>query len=370
MNKQNSHFIVEIGGLQTFAEFHYVVAKQLSKFTIRYQECRRIGQPMPAIVFDLTKIKSPRVDVLTAFLSVSLRLRKFIDKPIEIRIGWKPELFGFWDDIDFFKISKKLDLFEWPEGIIGGYNSGETNPYSKILFYQWVQHPGIMDKPALYDWKDNVRELLRKSISDYCKGVFVDAKGKNTVSGLRKNITLMSSELILNSLLWGGEIDGGAFCGIQRDNYNVTVCVCDTGMGFKDSINKYKYTYSDKIDFTPENDFEGLLVGSLMNQKSEAKEYGLRDVISTVVNTYGSVVRMSGGSGEITWNKQLWTGVIKEIKQLPIKRIEFDKAIKIGQEISKGAPPTQKSRSKFENFSSSLKGSRISFEIPTGKNNG
>lgn len=349
---------INIGPLQSVAQLHLYMQDSLQKFTKYYTQYKKTNSPMPIVIFDLRESKYANVSVLTAFLSISERLRMYTEEPIEIICPWMPEFFTFLDNVKFIKISNKLNLFKWPE-TFGGYdNKIVTNPNSTILYFdnKLFPSPPQTEKNKLYEWKDASREVIQYDMHDILSQIFKDTMGKNLVSHLEVPVKIILSELILNGLLWG---ESKVFAGIQRDNKKITVSICDSGHGFKSTI--LKKTLGNKINVLPKTDIESVLLGCVIN-KVDKRARGLRSVIDLVLKEVNaSKVIVSSGRSEIVWSKNIWEIATTRTANTPITRIHLDTAIR---EIKKTVQH-ENINEKFETFSEPLRGSKIIFEILT-----
>lgn len=291
-----SEFVIRTGPLSSLKSLHYHLAPQLKKL----REAYLLGQT-PDVCWDMNDVVGQRsisIAALTAFLSNAERLRDFVGKPIPIRMGWDSRVLSFLSDIDFIQLSKQLEIFVWQEEIFGGFERGVTNPNTKILYFDAMPYSQPQDIDELNILKINVKQKIASNFILRVGKVFdgLDQRLKWTVS----NTTL---ELIANSLIHGLS---SCFIGIQRTKPRITVCVCDTGIGFAKSLNKFNYLGAQ----LPLSNIQSLIVGSLIQKK----EHGLRLAISEVLNytdvlsddnNHGWVI-ISSYNSEIRWQKKNW----------------------------------------------------------------
>lgn len=295
--QQNKYFSIDVGPLRSIGSFYLHVARRLPEYNNLFREGKA-----PVVEWDLTNVSSPSINMaaLTAFISLAARLRKFTEYSHVAKINWQPKTFGFWHDISFFELVKNLDLFKWPEGMVGGYESEKTNPHSKILIYPYIQNE-IPNKNQLNlwkEWKDSTREMVKEDLLLRCNNLFAESQNIPSLpTKLKTQIAVTSSELVVNSLLHGNET---AFVGLQRTSKRISVVVSDCGRGFLSSLHENFPTLVHEKQI--KNNIESLIFGSLINKH----EFGLKQAITDVVNIENSSVSIYSCDTEIHWKKDMW----------------------------------------------------------------
>lgn len=330
--------VFKIGPLTSFASLQYHFSKNI-------RELRRIyvAGETPKVIYDLSQLEYKAISMggLTALLAISYRIRQYTERPIYLDFSWDPHVQGFLADISFFTISRRFDLFYWDERMVGGFESGTTNPNSKLLFYADVNPQSIFSsKPELDDFKRILKQKISPNFLLRCANIFSGFGDK--IVGIVSNTTL---ELIVNSLIHGESI---AFVGLQRTSKRITVAVSDYGVGFPKSLNRTFFKESpNKMSH-----MEGIVIGTLIQQKAHGLRLAISETLSCPIgeNTGKTpwVVISSYDSG-IRFEQENWSKIIENSQIL-----ENPSVLK---KLSKELPG-------FTSFSDSLIGTRIAFEIP------
>lgn len=343
---------INVGPLNGLGSFCLYTARALKEFSDLYMEGEH-----PEVEWDLRNVEPTHMSMagLTAFLSTAHRLRQFTDHAQPARVVWNPEIFAFWDDISLFRISQQYDLLKWPEGIIGGYAPGQTNPNTKLLVVPYENVPDRkVDLEYWKTWKDSVRQKFKDDLLLRCGRLFRPSRGTGEFpEGLRDNVAVACAELVVNSLLWG---QSTAFVGLQRSRTGITAAVCDSGVGFIGSIQEQSKLrglhYKDHV--------EALALGAVVNRR----EYGLRRVINTVIKNGGWVI-MSSFDAEIHWKNSLWERAKMGAGRTEDYSLDLKGLMKaIGSPV-RGKPTLDDRENGYGRvWDYGLRGTRITFEIP------
>lgn len=339
--------IINVGSLSSLSNLNYHLTKELK--ILRESYLNGNGN-IP--VWDLTNLTPKKVSfaALTTFLSISKIIRDFIGKPIELKVQWHPDFQGFLSDIDFIKISTEFDLYDW-KGMLGGYNNHKTSPNTRIFYYSDIPSFSYTDKDKIIDWKDRKREELKRSISFRLKPIFDNNYFINEWNKeLEAIFTTTISELVVNSLIHGRSI---AFVGVQRTKKGITTCICDSGIGFLNSLKKYK---PELIEFLDNSNLKSILYSSFHSKN----KIGLYRAISDVLKSEGSI-NISSFDSEILWKPKIWRYVdnhqsLEDILNLDIRKTEFY--------INGFVDIETLNNGYFKKYDHFLMGSRITFEIP------
>lgn len=339
--------IINTGSLSSLSNLNYHLTKELKILRESY-----LNGNGNVPVWDLTDITPKKVSfsALTAFLAISKTIRDFIGKPIEIRVIWHPEFQGFLSDIDFLKIAQEFDLYDW-KGMLGGFINKKTSPNTRIFYYSDIPTFNYTDLENIVNWKDIKREELKRSISFRLKPLFdnnyfIDQWNKE----LEAIFTTTISELVVNSLIHGRST---AFVGVQRTRKGITTCVCDSGIGFLNSLKKYK---PELIEFLDNSNLKSILYSSFHSKN----KIGLYRAISDVLKSNG-YINISSFDSEILWKPEIWTFIdkyqtLEEILKLDILKSDF---------FTDGYSDMDKlNKGYFKKYDHFLMGSRITFEIP------
>lgn len=339
--------IINVGSLSSITNLNYHLTKELK--TLRESYLTGNGN-IP--VWDLTNLIPKKVSfaALTAFLSISKTIRDFIGKPIEVKIGWHPDFQGFLSDIDFLKIANHFDLYDW-KGMLGGFNNNKTSPNTRIFYYSEIPTFDYTDKEKIIEWKDFKRQEFKRSISFRLKPIFDNNYFiENWNKELEAIFSTTISELVVNSLIHGRSI---AFVGVQRTRKGITTCICDSGIGFLNSLKRYKPNISDLLE---NSSLKAILFSSFHSKN----KIGLYRAISDVIASNGHI-NISSFDSEILWKKEIWEeiGNYDELEQ--ILNINIDKSDFF---ISSYVDSETLNRGYFRKYDHFLMGSRITFEIP------
>lgn len=339
----NVDFVLHVGGLSSVSALHKAIAEQLMEYNKRYLSGGR-----PQVRFDLTGIQAKKISMaaLTALLATMDRFREFTNSPADMDIRWNPDVFGFLDDIGFFRLGQERDLFRLDPRIIGGYSTNTTNPNTQLL-YSDFNDDWSPDQAELAMQKDAIRNQIKETLLIQCGGVFRQRRGARAITNeLRDQILVTSAELVVNAHLWG---KASAFLGLQRTSRGITVCVCDSGEGFLSSIKKKK---KRKLLSEDAGHLESLAIGCVVNDE----DFGLRRAID-MVTRFGGRVEVSSFSGEIVWKDELWNHWLKVAAS--------DAGLSFEQKFSHFRIQAESIQQGYcRDRTTPLRGSRVTFEIP------
>ncbi|MCA0447993.1 MAG: hypothetical protein LCH54_17380 [Bacteroidetes bacterium] len=338
--------IINVGPLKSFGSLTFYLGSQLDELRESYIKGERL---VP--VWDLRNISPYGVSMsaLTAFLSISKRIRDFIGQPIKVLIHWQPDFQEFLADIGFLHIANEFDLYDWQD-MLGGYNTGSTNPKTKIFFYSNLPDIDKSDIEEVILWKDTKRQEIKHSIKFRLSNLFESKYFKERWSkNLESILTITAAELVVNSLLHGNDI---AFVGVQRSRTGITTVICDSGIGFPKSM---MFNNKNAKHFKNITHFQALVLASLQSKN----KIGLYRAIDDVISTNGYVI-MSSFNTEIRWENKFWT-LAKNIENK--FNVLGDDNI-LGEPITGFVDMGRIVEGYHKIFDKSLVGSRITFEIP------
>jgi hypothetical protein len=343
---------VNVGSLTTFNNLAFNLSRQLRQIRNSYMH----GET-PTFYFDFTNIKENNIGIpaLTALLAIGKKYRDFIGYPIPVKMKWNPNVLSFLTDVEFFLLSKKFDIFEFPDEIMGGFRSNRINPDTKVLYYGDIMPANNFQKENLGTEKAKLKQKIIGNLKVRCSSILydLDAQLENTLI----NTTL---ELIVNSLMHGEDI---AFVGLQRTSKSITISVCDTGIGFKKSlIRLYGYSHFDSMSHS-----QAILIGSLVQRDL----HGLRLAISEVLdfkpfeinNTNVGWVNISSYDSEIRWQKKVWGNAIEHFEKLKLEKELPDLKAIFHNSPKEYLKPEEVEEGYYKEFDHFLIGTRIAFEI-------
>lgn len=354
----DQEFHLHAGNLGSIASLHHALAQELIKYSQIYMAGGR-----PRIKLNLTNIQPKKMSMsaMTALLATIDRLREFSGTPILVDVIWNPEIFGFWEDIGFFYIGRERDLFQWEEGIIGGYSFGNTNPNTKLLIFEmaaeWKACPAeLLPIEELAGQKDKIRNQVKEKLLLLCGGIFKPRRGAQHIQdNLRDQVAVTAAELVVNSHLWG---KSHAFVGLQRSSKGITVCVCDSGEGFQNSLQKKQ---KRKFKHTPTSHLESMAIGCIHNNE----DFGLRRAIDIVTRS-GGRVEVSSYSAEIMWQSDIWQCWLKQAIESRDHANNFHSALRNmrNQFLTVRPGGSEKQIGYWREWETPLRGTRITFEVP------
>lgn len=348
----SQEFILNAGNLASISSFHHAIAGRLTEFNDQYRQGKR-----PRVRLNLTGIQPKKMSMpaLTALLSIIDRLRDFSTSPVFVDVNWNPDIFGFWEDIGFFEIGRERDLFEWKEGIAHGYSYGNTNPNTKLLFFEMPDKlRGI--SPELPKMKDEIRSEVKEKLLLLCGELFRPKRGARAIPNtLRDQVAVTSAELVVNAHLWG---KANAVVGLQRTSRGITVCVSDSGEGFFNSLLKKT---KPKYAHVPKSHLEAVALGCINNYE----DFGLRRAIDMVVR-FGGKVEVSSYAAEIAWQRILWDFWTERVVHDPhdpsIFLQHFEESC--GRFLIDKLSLEARQVGYFRSWHTPMRGTRISFEMP------
>ncbi len=347
--------IINVGTLSSWNSLYRNIAPKLEILREKLNSNNK-----PNVFWDFSFIQSGKVSMsaLTAFLSIANSLRKQYSEAIPIIMQWDPYILRFLSDINFFKVAKEMDILQWHPNLIGGMISKLTNPNSKILVFNEIPNKDeLMKNPTmLINWKESKREeliiseLYRRIDSLFAyEGFYQEWK-----QHLTEMLSITVSELIVNSLLHGQDT---AFVGFQKSPRGVTVCICDSGVGFLSSMKKNQNWVKE---VKMEKNIDALLNASLMTKD----EIGLHKAIENIIASDGYII-LSSVDCELRWGRNNWTAANQRFNfNMFKKELQTAKNI-LGDEIDINANVLEYKKGYYRNFNSRLKGTRITFEIPS-----
>ncbi|HFQ5431645.1 hypothetical protein ACSTD8_01705 [Vibrio vulnificus] len=339
--------IIDVGGLRSVSSVYFSTRKSLDNFNLAWRSGHQ-----PSVVWDLRQIKAGKINVAAVafLLALAHRVRQFTGRKQNVVIEWHPNLFTFLSDINFFSVSDSYDLFHWPFEI-GGFESGKTNPNTKIISYDQLENvPTMDDIDGISHWKRIHRENYRSDIINSCEALF----SVNDVNSPTKLPLIMSrtcAELVTNSLLWG---DATPFIGLQRTKNRIFISVSDVGKGLRQSLSQKKVL--DKAgNFDP--NLASIALACIMNQN----DFGLKRAISTVTELGGNI-SISSGNSEISWGRELWASYLHIVDSSGI--IPALSLIKNSEIMEGSVSLEQREYGYFRLWPTSIRGTRVSFSIP------
>jgi hypothetical protein len=345
---------INVGPLNGVGSFCFHTGESLKRFSDLYRE----GQH-PQVEWDLRNVQYRHMSMagLTAFLATAHRLRQFTLGPPFVRMKWNPQVFSFLENISLFRLASEHDIFKWPDAVNDGAWYSDTNPSTELLMFEYDEPipDRFTDIQEWKDWKDSVRQRFKDILLLRCGRLFqATAKLLDFPEKLKDQVAIASAELVVNSILWGKTT---AFVGLQRTRHGITVAVCDSGSGFLASLYGQQTT---KQVVKPTSNLDALIVGSLIN----AREYGLRRVISTVMKSGGSVL-MSSFDAELHWRQPLWDLAQRLTLRTGEEPIDVELLLSsVGRPVI-GSPTLEDRESGFcRVWQQGLRGARIAFEIP------
>ncbi|UAB72218.1 hypothetical protein INR79_23425 [Vibrio sp. SCSIO 43132] len=341
------NLVISVGALESVASVYSHVSNKLVDFNSDW----KTGD-IPHVTWDLTSLKIGKIDVSACafFLAIAKRVDKYSSSKQEVLLDWNPKIIGFLEDIEFFLVADKYELFDWPF-TIGGGRASNISPYTKILSYPAIRDkPNITDKDELDQWKMIHRESYRHKIVRSCESLFSKYHFEHSHDDIATILSRTCSELVTNSLLWG---DSTAFVGLQRNRYFIEITVVDVGVGLRRSL-RSKNKLQNSTDIKTNVFLSSIAIASTVNYQ----DFGLKRAINTVVGLNGTI-SISSERAEIVWANDLW-------RNFNNTKNEFDIESALNSlPIPSGFTKYDYERGFTRLWDNSIRGTRITFRVPT-----
>lgn len=346
---------IKCGPLTSFYSLTYHMGPKLKEVRELY-----FKGSTPAVRIDMSYLEAGRINVatLTAFLSVCKKLRDFLGYPIPTTLRWDPHLQGFLADLDFFKIVERFQLFKWePDGIIGGYRMGATNPNSKLLYYADIKPIKNFEPDAIGLEKALLKQKIAPNFLMRLSNIFSGFDDRT--SEIINNTAL---ELIVNSLMHAEDI---AYVGVQRTSKRITISVSDSGIGIAKSLSR---SYSTIPYFKELTHLEAIVFASLVQRNIHGLRLAIGEVLGfssydeTPKEEVGWVV-ISSFDTEIIWRAENWRRAMTAFDRA-MERGEKPNIQKImGDPVEEFVDRSLSTGGIWRKYNNLLVGTRITFEI-------
>jgi hypothetical protein len=353
-DSQNDKYVINVGTLSSTTGVYTTVGRSISILRAEVSKGSK-----PSIVWNFRDLTFGRIDLtaLVSILTLAKGVRKFMGVPGTAVMDWNPQLVKQLLSLEFFRVAKQFDLFNWVPDVVGGSSPIGVHPNSKIIFFEKGTPRNILDfdsEDSLNGWKEASRESIEHEIHRRLQGILWGANGSaNVDDNTVRIITRTCAELAVNSLLHGND---NPIVGFQRIRGRIKVCVSDAGKGFLKGMNENQ-AWAKVVNLS--NNSDAILNASLMKKH----EIGLRLAIDSVVRQGGYVI-ISSGHTLFHWKAGLW-----ETALLEFNHDQYHESLQTADEIL-GTPEldfidAEKYQSGFyREFRDSLVGTRITFELP------
>lgn len=364
------YLLINVGSLSSFNNFRFNITSAFQDLNNSIHN----GRPSMEVIWDLRSVeaKKMKLNVLTSFLAIARNLRKYLGYAPRTITTWDPYILQFWKDISFLSVADKNDLFKWDDGMIGGMTGYEFNPFNKITYFEDAYDKDFTDILSLEEWKGYKREEISRLLLTKFENIINNPLfDYNYNSRLRTVLSDTCSELIVNCLLHGKEI---AFIGMQRTKAGVSICISDGGVGFLEGLNNNQI-WTRRVGLAKSVDailnasliklceFESINDLNYSNQR-EPRHIGLLSAINDVLRN-GGYVTIHSFDGEIRWELPVWNRSLINFDKDNFKN-ELQTTEKIlGPEPEFPISLEEYYRGYYRSFKTDLKGSYISFEIPS-----
>lgn len=233
----NKHRINLIGHITSFRFYNFFL-KDLFDYV---QENANEEEPP---VLSITKMEWIDSNVLPLLISVGLVMKRFYKKPIPIEMIYEPRIIAYLDTTLFFFYGKHLQIFDFDEEYVGGYN--ET--------YHFNDNYRLMKNPALYGYyeKADVERLeMKYLVQDQLekidiRRVFGPLLAKTMV---KDSIEFEDSlreiaEIVSNAQLYSEDV---SFVCVQALKKGISISISDTGIGITGSLKKKGELFDKEI---------------------------------------------------------------------------------------------------------------------------
>jgi hypothetical protein len=342
--------VVHAGSLQSLAAFSLSATPGLARFSNTYVQ---YGQA-PPVMWDLSHAQPLRMSMaaLTAFLSVSDRIRRFSSGPQQVTLNWNSRVLSFWNDIGLIDLTRDNDLISWPHEFAASCPQRPVNPSTRLLYYPKTALPTPEEVDS---WKSATRERIGRDIASKSAELFQRGGRYSRVSTrLRDQLFSTCAELATNSLLWG---EDSAAIGLQRSSTRITVAVSDSGKGFEASLSSHPRRIPPP-SFA--NSAEAIVWASLVN----IQYFGLRRAISSILD-HGGWVTIASEDSEVHWRPVLWNSA-QDACSAPSASSTWSQILLacLGPPIAAAPNASDQKFGYWRRLAQRLRGVRISFELP------
>jgi hypothetical protein len=350
---------VDVGTFRSVSQFHYMVATQLSQLRAAVR-----ARPQRHVIWDLSGVDFDgrlSTAALTCFLAFAFEVRQSVQRTPSAEVKWNPRLQSFWKAMGLFEIVQRLDILNWPEGMIGGFPPSTLKPSSRITVFH---RPSTTPEYGDTDWgtfKDTQRELLFADISISLEDTLEQWERRlGTPGRLKRRLIEVLAELILNSWTWG---EASAFVGIQQTGNRLTAAIVDTGRGFLHSVTARKRANHEQFPLpSVETELHAVMLGCILNHEI----YALRGALHFVLTNGGWAI-VASNADELHLERPLWEAVVSKIPS-PVDRttLSIDSLCDaFGQAADAVAitTPDQRQIGYYRRWHEKLVGSRIVFEL-------
>jgi hypothetical protein len=365
-----SQVLINVGTLSSFNNFRYNITSALKELKEAYDK----DKTKLDVIWDLRFVESKKMklNVLTSFLAVARQIRKYLGYAPPTLTNWDPYILQFWRDISFLSVADDNDLFAWQDGMIGGMGKYEFNPFNKIVYFKDESDTNFPDIISLENWKGKKRlEISEKLLNRFEHIINNNSFEDRHNLKLRSVLSDTCAELIVNCLLHGKEI---SFIGMQRTKSGISICISDGGVGFLAGLNSNQI-WAKKVGLKKNSD--AILNASLLklseydnldeinhNEIRNSRHIGLLSAINDVLRS-GGFVQIHSADAEIRWELPLWNDCLnnfdKENFRTKLQSVENV----IGSHPDFPISIEEYYQGYYRVFKTELKGSIVSFEIPT-----
>lgn len=346
-------FPINVGPMTSLSSLVLYAGRPLQDFS---RECMTGAAPL--VEWDLRNLepRKPSMPCLTTFLSLADRMRRFTRHRSVARLRWDPDLFGFWEAVDFLRVATDCDLLDWtPPGVLGGFRVPSIHPDTKIVAFKYPNDlPADIEGPEWEAWKAQQRQEHKARLESWSGQLFRPTRNAGSSDrGFADQIAMTTAELITNAQMWGRAT---AFVGLQRAAGRVTIAVSDCGIGLLRSLREKAGT---SVPNLATDDLEAIILASVLNPTF----WGLRRAIETIVKRKGWVT-ISSGDAEVNWRSGSWDLVRLSNFSDENGRTMIREASARLPAWQPGWSPRQPGEGYHRRYKVGLRGVRIAFEVP------
>lgn len=255
--------------------------------------------------------KEINIPALTTYLSYAYLVRQYFGESIPTVLRYDEYINSFLNHINFFKVAKEKDILYYEEGIIEGksYIRDRFNPAKIIIVDGVLNNVDYADNFKLYKIKGELLDDKAEEIKNKIWNLFVSNDLNYINPDFIDNLSILSSELVVNSLIHG---QSPAFIGLQRiENWKkrtlkIIVCIADVGGGFLKAF-RLSQPWSNYLKIN--SNLDAIYNACLMDKEYEP---GLKDITNVVVNEYNGYVNICSMESEIHWSQISWNNALNK----------------------------------------------------------
>lgn len=326
------YYLVSFEQKTTSFSFYNHILPQLHEYFTNHRDNE--------LLLDLSGVEFIHPLVVPNLLVVGSVLKNYFKKPSNMYIPWDPRLLSYLSDINFLNLIREQELFSLDEKFIGGYSSHNINPECKTYMFQFGSS------------KDDIRTKLKKS--ETIINFLTDGRSNEH----SENVLRILTEICHNACNHSGSHCFATFqsnLGRNVKYKKAFIAISDFGEGFYNSLiskissNNLFINNEAGVSTNEHNNILAILEAIFF--RKDFKEYGVYQVISSIINNSG-LVRIHSEDTQLVVTSKNFKRYINDYSLLK-EELNSSKYDQLEIQFS----PVRKNGTK-------LKGVHIEFEIP------